>query len=600
MSHTWTEIKPKSSIIPDKRSKVSYTLYNNKILVYGGFHAHGWDQIYYDDMYEFDLATKKWSLIEQVGKKPAPRWGNTTIVYQNKLIVFGGRQSGSNNPAIHQFDLKKRIWEVLKTKGKYESLYYHASVLYQNRYMISIGGLEKNDKYNQKIYVLDLEKSKWNTMKTSGKKLSPRFGLSAVIDNDDIYVVGGYKKDTLSGLFKLNLRSKIWSQIVSINDEYWTLKESHSAVLDSKSKKMIIFGGFQRKNNSNLNNITIFNLVTEQWEEVKTKGVIPDPRDDHSAILSNNKMYIFFGTSGNNKNFYNDIFEFQFASELSIHMHSFLDNQQLCDIEFTTLDKKRIQAHNHILQARLKHHWTPFFQNQLSNLTYEELRSFLTFIYTGNLETEKEETTNKLKEMVSKLNLENLQIEGEENEKKLETDLNELFEDEKTKDFSIIVKRENEKEEIIRVHKTILSAHSELFRGMFLSVHDNSNSAPDLSGRSAKSIRKLIQYFYTGKTSQIDSFEIAVELLDAPSYYGIDSSRLEIPNQCAQIINQNLNIQNVVEFCYSSLELGNVLLQDFCIEFIKNNFKQLKSQNLDDLFDLINEIRRINLREMLK
>ncbi|KAJ5068994.1 kelch-like protein [Anaeramoeba ignava] len=132
---------------------------------------------------------------------------------------------------------------------------------------------------------------------------------------------------------------------------------------------------------------------------------------------------------------------------------------------------------------------------------------------------------------------------------------------------------------------------------MFMIVEDDStNSAPDLSGRSAESIRDLIQYFYTGKVDHINNFQIATELLDAPSYYGIDTSRLSIQTKCAEIIGENLNLENIISFCYSSFEFDNVLLQDLCIEFIKENFEKLESQGLDDLINLIMEEKQIDLK----
>eukprot|EP01156_Anaeramoeba_ignava_P022499 Anaeramoba_ignava/c20727_g2_i4.p1 GENE.c20727_g2_i4~~c20727_g2_i4.p1 ORF type:complete len:305 (-),score=96.39 c20727_g2_i4:517-1431(-) len=281
MSFTWKEIESRSKIKPEERFRASYTLYNNKIIIYGGCKIENYRKyIYYDDMYEFDLATKKWSKIEQIGDLPAARWGNTTVVHDDRLIIFGGRQKSKEDPTPFYFDLKKRVWSNLDTKGDSESLYYHASVVYKNRYMISIGGLIPNDKYNTKIYSLDLEKLEWKVINIKGENLSPRFGHTAVIENDDIYVLGGYKRYTLSGLFKFNLLSNSWSRIVVPNDDIWTMKESHSAVLDPKSKKMIIFGGLKRVDGieTNFNNITTFNLITQQWEEVPTKGQPPRTR----------------------------------------------------------------------------------------------------------------------------------------------------------------------------------------------------------------------------------------------------------------------------------------------------------------------------------
>ncbi|KAJ5079587.1 leucine-zipper-like transcriptional regulator 1 [Anaeramoeba ignava] len=59
------------------------------------------------------------------------------------------------------------------------------------------------------------------------------------------------------------------------------------------------------------------------------------------------------------------------------------------------------------------------------------------------------------------------------------------------KDF-IIISEDKE----IKVHKLILQARSELFRGMFVSVNDNSNRVNDYSDKSNESLSYFIKFLY--------------------------------------------------------------------------------------------------------
>ncbi|KAJ5074483.1 ankyrin repeat-containing protein [Anaeramoeba ignava] len=71
----------------------------------------------------------------------------------------------------------------------------------------------------------------------------------------------------------------------------------------------------------------------------------------------------------------------------------------------------------------------------------------------------------------------------------------------------------------IPVHKQMLWARSNLFRGMFLSVSDDSNSAPDFSGRSCQAIKVFVRFLYEDEIDPKTPKKILHELSDADDYY---------------------------------------------------------------------------------
>ncbi|KAJ6239182.1 claret [Anaeramoeba flamelloides] len=122
----------------------------------------------------------------------------------------------------------------------------------------------------------------------------------------------------------------------------------------------------------------------------------------------------------------------------------------------------------------------------------------------------------------------------------LENDLYELYKDDDSKDFEIIVvedqddddeEEEEEEEEDqferIPVHKFILAARSGLFREMFENVTNKKEmiEIKDYSGKTPESIEILIKYFYTNKielTADDDPQLIVEELSDAVEYYQLN------------------------------------------------------------------------------
>ncbi|KAJ6244940.1 hypothetical protein M0813_20774 [Anaeramoeba flamelloides] len=118
-------------------------------------------------------------------------------------------------------------------------------------------------------------------------------------------------------------------------------------------------------------------------------------------------------------------------------------------------------------------------------------------------------------------------------------DLYDLFNDENSKDFTLLIKNDDEDDdedkdeddedeyEEILIHKIILLTRSGLFREMFENITEESKSVKDYSGKSIESIEILIKYFYTEKielTADHDPLLIIEELEDSIEYYQLNEN----------------------------------------------------------------------------
>jgi len=87
----------------------------------------------------------------------------------------------------------------------------------------------------------------------------------------------------------------------------------HSAVLDTTTNKMVVFGGFPSpavtNGTQNLNDLWRFNVIGKIWSQVMTKGAAPAPRFGHTAVYDsiNNRMIVFGGAEGRSSPCENDI-----------------------------------------------------------------------------------------------------------------------------------------------------------------------------------------------------------------------------------------------------------------------------------------------------
>ncbi|KAJ5066824.1 cyclin-dependent kinase inhibitor 2c-related [Anaeramoeba ignava] len=228
-------------------------------------------------------------------------------------------------------------------------------------------------------------------------------------------------------------------------------------------------------------------------------------------------------------------------------------NENFSDYQIQSIDGFKFNVHKLILLTRFDNNKTILkkFINICSQKSKEEVQIALNFIYTGFSDFQeiyqnlKERTTkriienqkekeNKVEEFFKEIGFDLNWIELKKGRNGIIKDLSKLYQEESTKDFTIIIgdEKEKEKEKEIKVHKLILVLRSELYKGMFLSVQDSSNQVHDYSGKSFETIQELIYFLYHDKfekeTKEISN-EMIKELKEIRDYYQLNpNSRIDL------------------------------------------------------------------------
>ncbi|KAJ5077164.1 btk-binding protein-related [Anaeramoeba ignava] len=186
--------------------------------------------------------------------------------------------------------------------------------------------------------------------------------------------------------------------------------------------------------------------------------------------------------AGNNNSFLYVSSSNSFIKEIYL----LFERQEVTDLEIKCLDGVW-NAHLPLIQVRLSS--IKNFDDFLffcKRRTKNQVKFLLDFIYTGIFSNDQ-----VLEQFLGEMKLDQDWILDKKFSQNVLVDIGKLYEDENGKDFTIVTK-----EMEIKAHKFILSARSELFRGMFLSVNDESNRVQDYSAKSPKAIQSIIQFFY--------------------------------------------------------------------------------------------------------
>ncbi|KAJ5071799.1 hypothetical protein M0811_09959 [Anaeramoeba ignava] len=510
----WIKINPKSITQPQGRSYFASGVDKENIWIQGG-----WNQINcLSDLYFFNILEEKWIKIDTIGTAPE-REGNTGILANNSIYVFGGHSGYGRTQTLFQLNLETKKWQELKPKGKIPlNREYHSCSYWDGKIWIFGGWGQGATRYND-LYSYDIEENQFEKIKTSGKKPRELWSLSSVVIDNKLIIFGGEDAQRIRfrDIYSFDFQSKVWTQIKPEGSDLPSPRSSYGITFLCDSL-FAIFGGTDQSD-SWMNDLWIFNLKTCIWTNVipnNPKEEWPKQRQGCSLHFFNNSndLYLFGGYDGNSR--LNDLYKIRIDelipdSDIIQDFDQLFQNQENCDITFNTSNNKQIQAHSQILQIRLGKIAFANLELVLKIHTYEESYDFLRFLYSSLLPPNK----SKVEQILNELNCSEL-LESPRNQ--LLKALDSMYHENSTKDFKIIAKNGT-----VSAHQCVLMARSDLFRGMLISVNDDSKQVKDYSGRSCESIKILINFFYTNKIQSNITKEIISDLGDAKDFYGLNT-----------------------------------------------------------------------------
>jgi N-acetylneuraminic acid mutarotase len=161
-------------------TRVGHTLevVDNQILIIGG---HGYKP---SRILKYNITNKKISEIDSMMPSPADHLAS--IIYNDNIIILGGRNGSGNLNVIRIFKLKKNQW--LYNDGLPFSISGHIAEIVDNK--IHLAGGENIDKNitSKAHWIFDIKKNKWE------ESIDLPLGLhglgSGIIDNT-LYIFGG-------------------------------------------------------------------------------------------------------------------------------------------------------------------------------------------------------------------------------------------------------------------------------------------------------------------------------------------------------------------------------------------------------------------------
>lgn len=159
-------------------------------------------------------------------------------------------------------------------------------------------------RFSNEVYAFDFRTRKWSQYETSGTRVLWRDFHTATALNGKMYVFGG-RSDLLGQyhsnhevydptLYYLDLRTLVWHEVCTTGSQPIG-RRSHSAFVHDGF--IYVFGGYNGQEDRHYSSLHRFDPETLVWTEMHGKGLAPKPRRRQCCVVSENRMFLFGGTS---------------------------------------------------------------------------------------------------------------------------------------------------------------------------------------------------------------------------------------------------------------------------------------------------------------
>lgn len=216
---------------------------------------------------------------------PFQRYGHTSVAYQHKVYLWGGRNNELGCNILFCFDTQTMRWSKPEVTGSIPGIRDGHSACIVEHFMYIFGGFE--EEINQFSVCFGLTLS-YGWAKNCQHLLTFFFFFSFHSQKCDVHC--------------LNLKTMHWSYIQTIGTPP-SYRDFHSATI--LEDRMYIFGGrgdrhspYHSQEEIYYSQIVYLDLKSREWHTPNAIGAIPVGRRSHSAFVYNNLLYMFGGYNG--------------------------------------------------------------------------------------------------------------------------------------------------------------------------------------------------------------------------------------------------------------------------------------------------------------
>ena len=177
----------------------------NSTNIIGGTNSHMLEQ------------TNTWHQIESAQQNevhpPCPRSLHASVAVNNNFYIFGGYDGTNRRNDFFCFNFSTNTWSELNQNGSAQPPSprdRHTAVVH-GRCIYIFGGYDGYNRVDD-FHRYDISSSTWQQLEPLNPEQgpSPRHSHSSVVNDDHMYVFGGYDGHYRNDLYKYNFKTNTW------------------------------------------------------------------------------------------------------------------------------------------------------------------------------------------------------------------------------------------------------------------------------------------------------------------------------------------------------------------------------------------------------
>ncbi|KAL9241206.1 hypothetical protein vseg_015341 [Gypsophila vaccaria] len=212
----WTKFDQKGTG-PGARSSHAIAVVEKKAYAFGGEFA---PRVPVDNkLYVFDLDDQSWSTADQTGDVPPPRVGVTMASVNDIIYVFGGRDAEHKELGeLYSFDTATNKWTLLSSGETGPAHRSYHSTAADERYVYVFGGCGFSGRLND-LWAYDTVDQKWVEFPLPGENCKGRGGPGLVVVNNKVWVVYGFAGQEADDVHCFDLVKNEWAEVETTGEK---------------------------------------------------------------------------------------------------------------------------------------------------------------------------------------------------------------------------------------------------------------------------------------------------------------------------------------------------------------------------------------------
>ncbi|CDW87459.1 kelch motif family [Stylonychia lemnae] len=321
------------------------------ILIFGGIDSEGKR---YNDLHAISLPSFKWLDLAQIqseceSSRPTPRAGHSSVVFGDRMYLYGGEDSQGNSNEFFVLDLNNLCWSRLDVAGiSPRGRSYHSSTLIpptnfdlgSHPKWVIFGGYSDKGFLND-LVIFDLVLQRWEKPVTIGTKRdsepTARQGASMVYALNRLWLFGGYHQGQFyHDIFQLDLASNEWSDITDqiqgelpSNRQLAGIIYQNNHIESAMQGSIYIYGGCDYFTKVCYNDLYQLTLKDQWMKKVELKNEI-SPREGHQLVSFGSLVLSIGGCDSIKEQCNNDILVMQTLKESDLEKKILKTDSAFC------------------------------------------------------------------------------------------------------------------------------------------------------------------------------------------------------------------------------------------------------------------------------